>query len=51
MNTKILKIEKLNNFGYCNVCGENNLSEIMKYINLVLAEMIMLTKFICVRNA
>lgn len=29
MNTKmkILKIEKFNNFGYCNVCGENNLSE------------------------
>lgn len=23
-NTKILKIEKSNNFEFCNVCGENN---------------------------
>ena len=26
-NTKILKIEKSNNFGFFNVCGENNLRE------------------------
>lgn len=25
--TKILKIEKFNKFGFCNVCGENNLNE------------------------